>query len=260
MIVRNKEETMKRFMVICATILIIAVGGNAGYAEKAIKFNMEMVSVVNDRPSTPVERNITISGNKMLVEEHKGHSRSIYRFDLEKIWVLYQDKTYNELPLKDIGDVDATVAGAAIEKSKETQKISGFDCIKYVVSLGYKTGAKVSNEIWVASKFPYKIDKKFLGQINPQLRRWLSAIKDQIGDGFPIRYEMVVQTKQNIRITHTFKDFEQIEVDAGIFEIPKDFTKKEIQEPHEFFVPPEKQELEKEKKSDQPSSEPAKGK
>ncbi len=220
---------MRRLIIHVAVIAIFAILVGAAHAEvKAIKMKVGWETIMDKKVLGQRESIAYIAKDMAVLEDENGMVKNIIRSDEKKMYRLnMNDKTYRELPYRDMAQSPKAKRRFIVTQDKETKKIGQYNAKKYTL----KPASDIETfyvEFWVTDKIklPFGVENILLA--NMSLRHFQDYLLQDMKGAFPLEIRTVSKIRHDVIRVHRFYDIEQIEIEPAIFEIPKDFTKKEI--------------------------------
>src|SRR4030043_275407 len=181
------------------------------------------------------------------------NSVTIIRFDLNKFWLLDEEKKeYEEIFLNDSVPVNAidtlTMPEITVNKTSDKKKILDLECEKVIVSMQDTTEGSFLNfaeTLWVSSEVPgYEELKNFTNKLTEHGLRLASTSTDgnekALGefqkkineiDGFPLEFSLDVQVgiedmSFSMSSLSQVTKLEEVPIHDRVFELPEGYVKK----------------------------------
>jgi hypothetical protein len=227
---------MKKLTVI---LLAIAIMMTFQVAFGDVKIVNDVKNLVNGKDQNSGENTSCYKVDKARMESPNG-SVSIIRLDKSVMWILSpKEKTYMEMTAEQMKAMAAFMKGEInpeVKKTEETKEIGKYKCTKIIVTMNIM-GTATTTEMWTTTdikpdetllKFSEKMSEVF--KDSPTLQA-SNAMMQKIYDmgAFPVQ----THTKTKImgiesENTSTLKSVSTDELEDSLFEIPEDYTKKNM--------------------------------
>jgi hypothetical protein len=232
----QKEKMMKRLtLIVFAVALCFAVQS----AKADVKIVNDVKAMMNGKDQGSGENISYYKLDRARMESPSG-GISIIRLDKSVMWVLDpKEKTYMEITAEQMKAMAALMKGEIkpeVEKTEETKKIGKYNCTKILVTMKIM-GTTTTTEVWGTSeiepdetlvKFSEKMAEVF--KDNPNLQSSNKMMQDIYGMGmFPVQiYTKAKMMGMESENTSTLKSISTDELDDSLFELPEDYTKRDM--------------------------------
>ena len=225
-----------KFLVSVLVIISLLFIGGAHYAEAAktngLVYKLNIESVISDKTHNVGEKTVYIRDGKCKIEDSQRQIDTIYDTVGKKTITLYhKSNTYYDLPYHDPEFSPEEEQYFITRSTGDKDKINGYNCEKYEILTDPNAKEKmkrISIFVWVTNDIKGDFDVSTVLLPMSQLNRWSKFIKNDMKNGFPIRIEFSIQANMNFVMLHNISDVQMKNIDQSTFEVPKTFSKKEI--------------------------------
>jgi hypothetical protein len=127
-----------------------------------------------------------------------------------------KEKTFMELPVKQMSEQQAGAVKPKVTKTSETAKILDYNCTKYIIEAASRAGRPVTQEIWATTEIK-DIDMSSLGKQRMGKIKWML---DEV-QGVPLK---MILTNEDGKVTMQATEIKSEPLDEKLFLIPEGFT------------------------------------